>query len=177
MFPLIINPILALKVLDNRHTQALYILTNQNRTYLKNWLPWLDAVTIEQHTKDFIQQTLIGYVDTGCFVCGIWFEGKICGVIGYNSIDWQNKIAYLGYWLGEDFQGKGIMTESCQALIQHAFDEYQLTQIKINCAEMNLKSQAIPRRLGFAEGELVPNAEWLYDHYVDHRVFTLTTDI
>ncbi len=173
MFPLIVNPQITLKVLDNRHAQELFILTNQNRAYLKTWLPWLDGVTIEQHTKDFIQQTLIAYVETGCFVSGIWFQDKICGVIGYNSIDWQHKVAHFGYWLAENYQGKGIMTTSCESLIAHAFNEYKLNRIQINCAEGNLKSQAIPERLGFVKGELIPNAEWLYDHYVDHRVFLL----
>ena len=77
----------------------------------------------------------------------------------------------LGYWIGEAYQGRGLVTASCRALITHAFDEARLNRVEIRCAVENRKSRAIPARLGFRQEGLLRDAEWLYDHFVDHVVY------
>ena len=49
--------------------------------------------------------------------------------------------------------------------------ELQLNRIEIRAAIGNVKSQAIPEKLGFAKEGCVREAEWLYDHYVDHIIY------
>jgi RimJ/RimL family protein N-acetyltransferase len=34
----------------------------------------------------------------------------LTGVVGYHAIDWENRSTALGYWLGEEYQGKGLVT-------------------------------------------------------------------
>jgi ribosomal-protein-serine acetyltransferase len=50
---------------------------------------------------------------------------------------------------------------------------YGLHRIEIRCATGNTRSAAIPLRLGFTEEGTLHEAEWLYDHWVDLRVFAL----
>ncbi|HEX8372400.1 MAG TPA: GNAT family protein [Chthoniobacterales bacterium] len=102
-----------------------------------------------------------------------WHQEALCGVIGYNRIDWESRIAFPGYWLAKGSEGKGIMTQCCRALVDHASTEYRLNRIEIMVATENLKSQAIPDRLGFTREGVLRDAEWLYDHYVDHTVNAL----
>ena len=73
--------------------------------------------------------------------------------------------------MGEGFQGNGIMTNSCRALIGILFTEYNLNRVEIQVAPQNLKSRAIPERLGFQSEGFRRQAEWLYDHYVDHIIY------
>jgi len=82
-----------------------------------------------------------------------------------------NRSTSIGYWLGERFQGSGVMTKSCKALIEYAFRELKLNRVEIRCAEKNLRSRAIPERLGFVNEGMIREAEWLYDHFVDHVVY------
>jgi ribosomal-protein-serine acetyltransferase len=63
------------------------------------------------------------------------------------------------------------MTKSCKAFIDYALGELNLNRVEIRCAEGNLKSRAIPKRLGFAKEGIIREAEWLYDHYVNHVVY------
>jgi ribosomal-protein-serine acetyltransferase len=65
------------------------------------------------------------------------------------------------------------MTQACQALIEIGFQQLGLTTITISCARENHKSQRMPLRLGFVWQQMLPNKEWLYDHYVDHDRFFL----
>ncbi len=60
-----------------------------------------------------------------------------------------------------------------RALTRYAFDELKLKWMEIRCAEQNARSRAIPERLGFAERNTIMNAEWLYDHFVDHVVYRM----
>ena len=79
----------------------------------------------------------------------------------------------IGYWLGEEFQGKGIMTAASRILIHYAFDEFQLNRVEIRCAVGNTRSRAIPERLGFIQEGMIGDGEWLYDHYVDLIVYRM----
>jgi hypothetical protein len=84
---------------------------------------------------------------------------KLVGDIGYHPIDWADRKAEIGYWLGESFQGKGLMTEACKTLITYAFAELGLNKVEIHCAAENIRSCAIPKRLGFTQ-------EGINDHVV-----------
>jgi ribosomal-protein-serine acetyltransferase len=95
----------------------------------------------------------------------------LAGVIGYHSIDWENRSTALGYWLGMEFQGRGLATAACRALVSYAFEELGLNRVSIAYATENEKSCAIPERLGFRREGVQRQAEWLYDHFVDHAVY------
>jgi ribosomal-protein-serine acetyltransferase len=56
-------------------------------------------------------------------------------------------------------------------LVEHAFGELGLNRVSIACAVENKKSCAIPERLGFRREGVKRQAEWLYDHFVDHVVY------
>jgi ribosomal-protein-serine acetyltransferase len=105
-------------------------------------------------------------------VAGIWHEDRLAGVIGYDPIDWENRSTELGYWLGEEYQGKGLVTAACRALVEHAFGELGLNRVVISCATENEKSCAIPERLGFRREGIERQAEWLYDRFVDHVTYS-----
>ena len=170
MFAHEIDAHITLRILQPHHSGELFRVTDENRDHLRRWLPWLDGTKTVADSEAFVASMLRSFAETGAFACGIWHDGRLCGVVGYNRVDWSNKIAYPGYWLAESFQGKGIMTSCCRALLIHAFEEYALNRVVITVATENQKSQRIPDRLGFSREGVNREAEWLYDHYVDHTV-------
>ncbi len=103
----------------------------------------------------------------------IFSEGVIVGVAGFNSLDQTNGIGYIGYWLGEGFNGKGIMTTVVRDLIDVGKNYYSLQKIEIRCATGNSRSRAIPERLGFTHEGTLRRAERVYDHWLDHEVYAL----
>jgi ribosomal-protein-serine acetyltransferase len=162
-----------LRLLEERHAQELTALTDQNREHLRAWLPWVDANRTLEDRKNFIRSALKQFAQNKGLVAGIWYEGRLAGVIGYNALDWENRTVEVGYWLGEEHQGKGLVSAACRALVDHAFGELGLNRVVISCATENKKSCAIPERLGFRREGVQRQAEWLYDHFVDHVVYAI----
>jgi len=160
-----------LRLLEQRHAQKLTALTDRNREHLRAWLPWVDTNRTLEDRKTFIRGALKQFAENNGFTAGIWHEGRLAGVIGYHSIDWENRTTALGYWLGEEFEGQGLVTAACRALVDHAFEELGLNRVSIACATENKKSCAIPERLGFRREGVKHQAEWVYDHFVDHVVY------
>src|SRR6187402_2175938 len=108
MNPIAVDHELELRLLTHEHAAALFALTDANRAYLREWLPWLDSVRVTSDTAGFIAKSLQIYNETHSFTVGIWWRERLVGVIGHNRIDWENRITHPGYWLSADCQGSGI---------------------------------------------------------------------
>ncbi|MBM7578149.1 GNAT family N-acetyltransferase [Jeotgalibacillus terrae] len=173
MFTYMINEDIELKLLETRHAEALFRLTDGSRSHLRTWLPWVDQTKSVENSKGFIEYTLKQFSSQDGFQAGIWYKGELAGVVGLHGINWTNRSTSIGYWLGEDFQGHGLMTQSCQAVISHCFNELNLKRIEIRAATENVSSQGVPERLGFKKEGCLEKSECLYGHYVDHYVYGL----
>ena len=161
----------ALTPLELRDASELFELTDRNRGYLRQWLPWLDNITRTEGARAFIRAAQAQASQNNGTQLAIRVEGRIAGIVGHHQIDWRNRHTSLGYWIGESLQGRGLVTAATAALLGHAFDDARLNRVEIRCAEGNTRSRAIPQRLGFREEGLLHEAEWLYDHFVDHIVY------
>lgn len=161
----------SLKLQEMRDAERIFELTDASRNYLKEWLPWLEFTTELKDTKDFIKSGSSNFVEGKSLGAVILYKGEIVGIGGFNAINQANKTAYIGYWLGEEYQGKGIMTRVAKALTDYALTDLKLNKVEIRAAVENHKSRSIPERLGYTEEGTIRQAEWLYDHYVDHVVY------
>jgi len=160
-----------LELISQSHADELFDLIEDNREYLKEWLPWLDNNRYLQNTIDYIKISQFQYERNETVQLVLLYKGAIAGAVGYHRIDWLNRSTSIGYWIGEQYQGKGLITRSCSKVLDYSFGRMCLNRIEIRCATENLKSRAIPERLGFTEEGLIREAEWLYDHFVDHVVY------
>jgi ribosomal-protein-serine acetyltransferase len=171
MFPFRLSEDVVLELLDLRHADELFRVTDVNRQHLREWLPWVDSVQTPEHTRAFIRLTRKQLLDDNGFQTTLRYKSRLVGVVGHHGINWVNQSASLGYWLSKDAQGRGIMTEACRAFTSHAFGTLNLNRIEIRCAVENNRSRAIPERLKFKNEGIIRQAEWLYDHFVDHVVY------
>lgn len=171
MFKFIIDQDIELKILEERHSEEDFQTIDNNRDYLRRWLPWVDNTRSVEDVKSFIKSCLGQFADKGEFTAGIWHKGNFAGVISYMDLDWSHKKVSIGYWLSPKYTGNGIMTKACKTMVDYAFSELKLHRVEIRCAEGNHKSRAIPERLGFIEEGVIREEEWLYDHYVSHIVY------
>jgi ribosomal-protein-serine acetyltransferase len=168
-----INAQTELRLIEENDASEMFALIEQNRARLRPWLPWLDSTLSVQDELDFIRSMREQHVQSQNMTCSIIYDGRIAGSIGYNSIDWRDRKTEIGYWLGVDFEGKGLMTISCEEMLHFAFNVLELNKVEIHCATENTRSRAIPERLHFRQEGIIRQAQWLYDHYVDLVVYGL----
>ena len=161
----------SLRPLELHDAEALFTLTEENREYLRRWLPWLDSIRRVEDTRAFIRAAKAQASQNNGTQLAIRLNDQIVGIVGHHQIDWRNRLTSLGYWIGEGFQGRGLVTTACQTLVGQAFGDARLNRVEIRCAVGNHRSRAIPQRLRFRQEGLFRDAEWLYDHFVDHVVY------
>ena len=136
----------------------------------------MDVTKTVADSQSFIQSALHQFAANHGFQTGILYKEQLAGIIGFHEINWTNRSTSIGYWLGEGFQGRGIMTIACQVMVEIAFREYNLNRIEIRAAVENQKSRAIPERLGFVQEGVCRQVEWIYDHFVDHVVYGMLAE-
>jgi ribosomal-protein-serine acetyltransferase len=172
-FRLQVTDRLELRQIAEDDARELTGLIDRNRAYLKEWLPWLDTSTNIHDTARFIGRSMEQALDDNGLTLGIVCGGSLAGIVGQHYIDSINHRTELGYWLDAGHQGQGIVTRSVARLVDYAFVEQSCHRVIIHCAVGNVKSRAIPERLGFVQEGVLREAEWLYDHYVDLAIYSM----
>ena len=173
MFTIAVDEELSLGLLEERHAETLFALTERNREHLRRWLPWVDAVQVTEDTRHFLRQALEQLARGDGFQAGIWLRGKLVGVIGLHRIKRASRATEIGYWLDAETQGQGVMTRACRAIVAYAFEELRLNRVEIFCATGNTRSCAIPERLGFTREGVLRQVEWLNGAPVDHALYAV----
>jgi ribosomal-protein-alanine N-acetyltransferase len=83
-------------------------------------------------------------------------EGEAAGGVGLLlQEDVARRSAELGYWLGEAYWGRGIMTEVVRAFTDHAFATFDLCRVYACVFDWNPASVRVLEKAGYAfEGRL-----------------------
>ena len=161
-----------LRLLLPHHAEALFDLTDRNRNHLRRWLPWVDRVYEVADTEKFIQNRMDALAKGSGFDLTIWHKGKIAGTLGL--FDLNGFKGEIGYWLGQGFEGQGLMTKSVSALLEYGFGELGLARVQIKAHTNNLKSRAIPERLGFRLEGILKNDTLMFGQLGDHALYAMT---
>ncbi|OMC71765.1 ribosomal-protein-serine acetyltransferase [Paenibacillus sp. FSL H7-0326] len=176
MFKYEIDDSSLLALLETKDAEQLYDLINRNRDHIGKWLKFPSMTLAPEDSKTFIERTRMRYAKDEGYWLGIWCGDTLVGSIGYVYLDQENKKTEIGYWLGKEYEGKGIITRSVKALINYAFLELKLNKVEIGVATDNTKSRAIPEKLGFKrEGEL-RDYEYINGRFVDRIIYGLKAD-
>lgn len=99
-------------------------------------------------------------------------DGGAVGAIGYvPGHDIERFSAEIGYWLGEEYWGRGIATEALRLTTEHAFGQRRLLRLFALPFAENSASLRVLEKAGFVrEGLLrassvkygVPRDQWLF---------------
>ena len=164
---------ITLELVTQKHASELYELANVNRTHLREWISWIDHMSGPDFFEKFIRNCRVKIKDGQELPFVIVYNGKIAGRIGIYKLDYFNKIGEIGYWIGEQFQGKGIVSKSCGGLIEYGFNNLHLNRIEIKCGVQNIKSQQIPKKFNFQHEGIIREGELIRNKYNDLNLYSL----
>ncbi len=163
-----------LRLLCESDADELHALIDANRPYLARWMAWAQAQTHEQ-TLDFIRGTRRQLAGNDGFQVAVadGDGGRIVGVVGFLGVDWANRSTSIGYWLAEQAQGRGTMTEAVRLLVGHALGAWRLNRVELRVEPENLRSRALALRLGFQQEGTLRQVARFGERYRDHVVYSV----
>ncbi|MBF7688885.1 GNAT family N-acetyltransferase [Acinetobacter rathckeae] len=148
----------------------------RNKSHLKNSMPLRSA---EFYKNQYWQQQIDQYINDVKHKKALRFVLKdqhhVIGTISFDQMIYGAFCScYLGYALDQNYQGRGIMTQSLQFGLDYIFTTLHLNRVMANYIPNNRRSAKILEKLGFekegyAKRYLMINGIW-QDHILTSRV-------
>ncbi len=73
----------------------------------------------------------------------------------------EHKSMELGYWVAEEYWGRGYAVEAATVLLDHVFAEFDVVRMQAHCVVANEPSARVIRKLGFQFEGVARSAAWL----------------
>jgi RimJ/RimL family protein N-acetyltransferase len=117
---------------------------------LHTWMEWAsEPITLDQQ-RAYAEATTVSWPDPhGSCTYGIFDPGgAVLGAVGMHDSLGPGALE-IGYWCHIDHVGRGIITRSAGALTDIALALPGVDRVEIHCDRANVRSAAVPRRLGY----------------------------
>lgn len=155
------------------YAKVIFRIIEQNRAYLRIWLPWVDRTRRVEDVVRYLRDARRFNQGGQQFNTIIFYQQKIVGLIGFSSLKHIHRKGEIGYWLDAKQQGKGIITRACRALITYGFQEMELNRIVISVSTANERSKKIPKRLGFQYEGILREDYLLREQFLDMEMYSM----
>lgn len=98
--------------------------------------------------------------------------GKHVGSIGIWRIDKENYRGEIGYMIEPNLQGKGLMFEALQKVVEYGFKEMKLHSLEAQINPDNLASAALLNKAGFDREAYFKENYFLRGEFTDTAVYS-----
>ncbi|MEV6878901.1 GNAT family protein [Amycolatopsis sp. NPDC051128] len=115
--------------------------------HLGAWLIWAAGGYTDDDSSEFLRLTANRWESGEAYEYALRVDGSVAGGIGVMRRDGGVEI---GYWLALGFTGRGLMTRAVTLLTAEAF-RLGAGYVEIKHDELNVRSGAVPARLGFTK--------------------------
>lgn len=176
MFINIIDKHISLKPTEVADAEPLFDLVDANRKYLKPWMPWVDATATIADERHFIESMLTKQAQGQVFIATIIVDGEVAGMIDVHNITDVNHHGEIGYWLGDAYVGKGVMTKALERVEEIAFTELDLHKLSLGADVANQHSRAVAERRQYHLDATLPENLLLNGQYHDEAIYSITVD-
>lgn len=166
-----------LRVGELNDWQSWSAVREASRNFLAPWEPaWplhalspeFFSATLRRHWREWRQGS--GYA----FQIMRREQSGVIGGIALNDVARGiGQKASLGYWIGQDYTGQGLMTEAAQLAIDFAFNRLKLNRVEAGCLPHNLPSKRLLQRLGFTEEGYAKAYLRINGRFEDHLLWGL----
>ncbi len=135
-----------------------FLAVDRNRDFFRPWLGWVDFVKSPEDEFSVVQSVAKEDV---CKYFIYWYM-RLVGMVGVVREDKSNRTMEIGYWLSQDVNGNGVMSQAVRQVQDLCFKHGEANRVEIRCATNNLSSCRIPERLGYTHEGILRSAEVLH---------------
>lgn len=76
-------------------------------------------------------------------------DDALLGAVSLHGIDYENRLAEIGYWVASSARGRGVATRAVKLISRHGFDVLPIERIGIGADPENEASCRVAERAGF----------------------------
>jgi RimJ/RimL family protein N-acetyltransferase len=130
--------------------------------HLRPWMPWAQDEPRDLEGRIAWLRECRGRFDSDRdYVYGIWNrdETQVLGSSGLHTRPRDDALE-IGYWVHVAHINQGVATETAAALTKVAFEVNRVPRVEIHCAPDNVRSAAVPRKLGFVHEATLRQRDW-----------------
>ncbi len=181
MFSYRVNENIVLRLPELTDASELFILFENNREHLTKWQDWPNKIQNLEDCKAFILDTRLEYARAKEIGSLIVVQDQIAGMCTLTKIVLPLRKAELEYWIAEEFQGKGIVTQACQVIMAYAFDTLNLNRLALKFKHVsdefeNGRSRRVAERLGFTQEGILRQAGMTKGQLMDMVMYSILAD-
>lgn len=173
------DPVVRLRPISMRDAKAWRSARRRNALWLARWdataPPGADArpMTFRALVKRLRRSARQG--TTFPFVVEV--DGRFAGQVSVNNIvRGSAQFASVGYWIDQEFAGRGVIPRAVAMVIDHCFFTAGLHRIEICIRPENSNSLRVVEKLGIREIGYAPLFLHIDGEWRDHRIFAVTRE-
>lgn len=171
-----VSDTLALCAINEQDVAELHQLVLKNKAWLQQFLDWPQYVGSEDDSLKNAQSNIMLHQRGYAKMFLLKFKGRIIGVLSFNSVEPTNKTAYIGYWLDEDHQRQGLLSQALQAFMAFYAARGDVRRFVIKCRVENAASNQVALRNGFTREGCLKEAEFLNGRFDDQYIYARIID-
>jgi RimJ/RimL family protein N-acetyltransferase len=138
----------------------------------KVWINLRDAFPFPYTPADAKNWIRLATTNGLNYVFAIDVDGFAVGAIGLHpGDDVHRHSAEIGYWLGEEYWGRGIVTEAVVAVTEYAFASLGMARVHAEVFHWNAASMRVLEKAGYAREGVLRKSAFKDKQWVDQVVF------
>jgi len=137
------------------------------------WEPY-DSV---KQAEDFLRSVISNYERDEPANWGLELREneRFIGMCGFMADSWdpEHARASLGYAIGREHWGRGLVSEAVRAAIQFGFEKLSLNRIEARCVAENTASERVMQKAGMGYEGTLRDYVFRKGRYWDYRVYSI----
>lgn len=168
--------LISLELLSEENSLDVYSFEKENREYFEqNLPPRPDNYFDSEGFKEITRELLTEQTNRDVYMHLIRdAQGVMIGRINLSVLGNDQKIAELGYRIGENYTNLGYASEAVRLVLDKAFHAYGLNRIIAGTATDNLASKRVLLKNGFTFSKIIENDLQIHNVWVHTAVFEIT---
>jgi ribosomal-protein-serine acetyltransferase len=157
--PILIDNQMMLRRPRGDDAEELYSLLDSNRDRLEWWSGWSARLRTEDDAVALIRSSIRHDSDLGSPLF-VYDSGELVGAVNVEqastlnsgdagSAEFKGITADVRYWIGGEWEGRGLMIRACRAAVDAAIPHFELDGVTIHTGAGNMRARALAERLGF----------------------------
>lgn len=165
---------ITLKQISRLYAEELHKLVSKN--FDKNLCYWCPDL---KNTYSTLQLTIAHINDANSKFAEdetpdllIFYLGNLAGLISLSPV--YDQKSEIGYWLGNEFENKGLISRSFPYILDYAKNRLALKCVELSTSIPNLQSQKLPTKFRFQKICIIKDVEKIEGKFVDHILWSFT---